>query len=117
MDMSAYVGSSFIKLGDVREGPRQETIANVQIGNFDRPELTFESGSVLSLNKTSVRILINAYGEDSRNWEGCALEVYFGRVGTKEGDKDAILVRPITPAKAPLPKKVAPDQAFDDEAF
>ena len=107
MDMSEYAGTSFLKLEDVRE-PRQEVIAERQPGNYDRPDLYFESGDVLSLNKTSVRTLIKSYGDDSRDWTGKTVELYAGEVDFKDGKTDAVLVRPISPptsdGKLPPPK-------------
>jgi len=116
MDMSEYCGSSYLKLEDVRE-PHTEIIADVQWGNFNRPDLIFESGNVLSANKTSCRVLAKAYGLDSEKWAGKAVKVYAGKVPMKDGESDAVLVEPITAptsdGKLPAPKK--PKADFSDE--
>jgi hypothetical protein len=119
MDMSEYIGSTFLKLEDVRE-PRTETITDCQRGNYDRPDLIFESGDVLSLNKTSVRTLIKAYGADSREWTGKQIELFAGQVDFKDGKTDAVLVRPISQptsdGKLPPPKPKANGSSdMDDE--
>ena len=106
MDMSEYCGSKFLKLDDVRE-PRIEVIADCRPGNFDRPDLTFESGDVLSANRTSCRALARAYGTDSQNWIGKTVKVYAGKVHTKDGDNDAVLIEPVSPP--PTPKLVEHD--------
>ena len=104
MRMSDYAGSDFVKYDDVAGNPRRETIASIKLGGYDRPEATFESGSLLSLNKTNVRTLIKAYGEDSRDWIGCTIELYGGRTEYKGETHDSVLVRPISPTRAAPPK-------------
>ena len=47
-------------------------------GKYDKPVATFESGAQFSLNMTNVSTLINAYGQDSRDWIGCTVELYIG---------------------------------------
>ena len=64
-DMRQFAGEAFIKVVDLSEGPRQETIAAVQSGNYDRPVLLFESGDKLALNATNTRVLVRAYA-----WQG-----------------------------------------------
>lgn len=116
MDMSEYAGGRFLKLDDVRE-PRREIINDVVPGNYERPDAWFESGNVLSLNKTSIRALIKAYGQDSRNWSGMEVELYAGQVDFKDGKTDAVLVKPISPAttdgKLPPPKSKSANGGSD----
>jgi hypothetical protein len=120
MDMSEYAGGSFLKLDDCRD-PRREIISEVMPGNYERPDAWFESGNVLSLNKTSVRELIKAYGQDSRDWTGKEVELYAGQVDFKDGKTDAVLVKPISPptsdGKLPPPKPKAANSGadFNDE--
>ena len=64
MDMRDYVGPSYIKVPDVVDAPRREKIAALQDGSFGK-ELKFESGDLLSLNKTNARTLVRAYGWES----------------------------------------------------
>lgn len=94
--------------------------------------LFFESGAKLSLNATSVGILINYIGDDFDTWSGHDIEVFAGEVDTKSGRADAVLVRvvgldtplplpklPPTPTAPTSPKKPAPKAAaradMDDE--
>jgi hypothetical protein len=98
--MSQYAGSNYLKLDDVRSGPRIEKIVRIQIGSYDRPEAVFESGNILSLNKTNVRTLIRALGEDERDWPGRKIELYLGKTKYQGQLTDSVLVRPINPPKA-----------------
>jgi hypothetical protein len=50
MDMRKYAGENFIRVDDVRDGPLPERIAAVKHGKFDRPDIVFEGGAILSLN-------------------------------------------------------------------
>jgi hypothetical protein len=101
--MSDYVGPTFVKVEHLRDGPRIETIADVKIGSYNRPEAVFASGDVLSLNQTNIRKLIESYGEDSRGWAGCQIELRIGPVRYEGQDIEAILVRPVTPSKEKTP--------------
>ena len=116
MDMTDYAGSSWLKLEDVRE-PRRAIITDCVKGNYERPDLIFESGDCVSLNKTSVRTLIKAYGADSREWTGKEVELYAGQVDFKDQKTDAVLVRPVSPptsdGKLPPPKPKATNGGAD----
>jgi hypothetical protein len=37
-DMSKYAGSAFLKLDDVRDGPRRGKIVQCSISEYDRPQ-------------------------------------------------------------------------------
>jgi actin-like ATPase involved in cell morphogenesis len=80
--------------------------------------LIFESGAVLTLNKTSSRILIRAYGKDAREWVGKTIKAYAGQVPFKDGMTDAALVETISPptsdGKLPPPQPKASNE-FEDE--
>ena len=108
----------FYKLEELHGGPAlRECIELVQVntaGKYgDRLELIFEpSGKKLSLNKTSVEVLIEAFGEETDNWPGRFVEIYAGEIDTKDGTQDAILVRaapdvPADPAVAAKAVKAA----------
>jgi hypothetical protein len=121
----------YIKLEDLHGGPPlRECIGLTQVntsGKYgDRLELTFEpSGKKLSLNKSSVEALIEAFGEETNNWLGRFVEVYAGEIETKDGMQDAVLVRgvPDVPADAGIAAKAAKAAAkarkasnsFDDD--
>ena len=109
MDMRQFAGSSFITVETLRDGPREEVIVSVAPGKYDKPVATFESGDQLTLNKTNVRTLINAYGEDSRDWVGCNIELSIGPAKYNGDQIESVVVKPISPSKplaarTPVPK-------------
>jgi hypothetical protein len=55
MDMRKYAGESFIRVDNVRNGSLQERIALVKEGKYERPDIVFESGDILTLNTTNAR--------------------------------------------------------------
>ena len=118
MDMSKYASAAgFIGVDDVKAG-QKETITDVKLGNFDKPVVEFESGAKLSLNKTNVRKLIEAFGEDSRDWTGCAVELSAGEINYQGASTRCVLVTPLVEADAlPKPaaaKKSSPTKTGDD---
>ena len=98
MHMIKYAGSTFIKVDDLASGTLRKTIAEVEEGKFEKPVITFEDGLKLSLNKTNVRTLIRAFGQDSNDWISRLVDLYAGTVSDKNGEPIAsVLVRPIKP--------------------
>ena len=61
MDMSKYMGSFFLKVEDVEEGPRRVRIVKIETGQYDKPVATFDDNSRLSLNVTNSRALGRAF--------------------------------------------------------
>jgi hypothetical protein len=80
MDMRKFCGETFIKIADVRDGPLQMQIAAVREGQYDKPNLIFETGEVLGLNATNSKILMRAYGPNSDDWIGKEIELFLGKV-------------------------------------
>jgi hypothetical protein len=116
MDISKFLGAGvFRKVADLKDGPINVTITNVQIGKFDKINLGFNDGSRLSCNTTNCRALARAYGTESDAWVGQEVELFVGLVEFQGREQEAILVRPVSPPleKKPAPKKLKPD--FDDE--
>jgi hypothetical protein len=116
MDMKRYAASRFIGVEDLRDGSRQEKIVSMELGKYDKPVATFESGDRLTLNKTNVSTLIHAYGPDGRDWVGCIIELSIGTAKYDGKEQETVVVRPISPpkpleAQTPAPKK--PD--LDDD--
>ena len=115
MDMRLFAGEHFLKVADLNDGTAQKTIAVVKSGKYDKPNIVFEDGDLLSLNVTNTRCLMRAYGGNSTDWVGKTIELYVGKVEIQDGDiKDAILVRPISPLLKPeqrtkLPPVPAPE--------
>jgi hypothetical protein len=120
MDMQQFAGSSFITVKTLRAGPRQEVIVSVEPGKYDKPVATFESGDKLSLNKTNVRALIDAYGEESRDWVGCIIELSIGPAKYNGDQIESVVAKPVSPPKplvasTPLPKQPTAKPDMDDD--
>jgi hypothetical protein len=118
MLMRKYAKTSYYKLDHVRGGPKLEVIKEVKDGKYDKPDLIFESGNILSANKTTVSALIDAFGDDSRSWADSAVEVYQGHTSDPNGNLvDCVLARRAPEAAAPLPnaKKADHDPDLDRE--
>jgi hypothetical protein len=116
MDMRQYAGESFIKVADVKNDPLKEQIAVIKNGKWDRPNLVFESGNLLSLNATNTRTLVRAYGPNGTDWIGKQIELYLGQVETKDGLADSVLVRPVSPPlKSAEQTKLAPVEAKPEQ--
>ena len=120
MDMRKYSRrSAYIKVDDVRDQPRDETIAHVKEGKFGKPDLTFESGKVFSINTSNTETLIAAYGADSDLWINKQIKLYPGSIHYQGEDHEAVLIKPITPPVQVKQKKEAKaaddDTPFDDE--
>jgi hypothetical protein len=115
VDMSKYMGSQFLKVAGVKEsGPFQAKIVDIEINEkFDKPEVKLDDGSVLSLNATNVGRLVRAYGANSNDWIGKAIELSVGEVEYQDKPVETILVKAVSPPvenKAP----VKPKRNFDD---
>jgi hypothetical protein len=115
MDMRRYCGESFIKIADVRSGPLRLRIAAVKEGQYERPNLVFETGEVLSLNATNNKILIRAYGLNSEDWIGKDIELFLGQVEYQKKMQEAVSVRPLSPTSKPVAQTKAPKTDFADE--
>jgi hypothetical protein len=97
MDMRKYSGSSFLKVDDLKDRPPlQARIAAVEIGQYDRPDITFESGKKLSVNATNNETLCDSYGWDSDNWVGHVIELSVVDGQYKGEPIKLIKVRPIS---------------------
>jgi hypothetical protein len=120
VDTRKYAGPTFIGLGDVNGGALREQIAVVNTGKYDKLNVVFESGDILSLNATNVKILQKAYGVDSDLWIGKDVELYGGEVEYQKKMQPSVLIRPISPplpseAKKAAIEKFDGDKDFDDE--
>ena len=96
MDMRKYASSAFIKLDDVQDRLRRETIVDVVEGKWDKPILKFASGAQFSLNKGNVATMIAEFGEDGDSWIGVTIELFAGKAEYDGDLKDSVLVRPVT---------------------
>jgi hypothetical protein len=110
------MGTSYFNVDDIAAGgPRQETILDVQIGNYGRPDLHFADGNRLSLNVTNTRTLGRAYGTDSKDWIDKIIELYVGEIETKDGKQNSVLIRPVSPTKILKPRSEPQSQAVDKD--
>jgi hypothetical protein len=120
MEMTQFAGSHYVKLDDVRtKPPPVRTIIGVEMGNYDRPQLRFEDGSLLSLNKTNTRALIKAFGDDSDAWIGHEVELRAGITQYQGQTTETILLRPVTPRKIAVKPALVPasDSLEEDIPF
>ena len=97
-NMRKYAASRFLKLDDVIDQPRHETIVEVTDGKWDKPVLKFESGAQFSLNKVNTGDMIEAYGDESDGWVGVTIELFAGEVKYGGDTTDAVRIRPVTPS-------------------
>ena len=115
MDMRKYSGKTFIKVDDVRGGPIQAKIAAVKEGQFDKPDLVFEDGDSFGLNATNTKMLIRAYGPESKNWIEKEIELFLGEIKYDGKLQEAVLVKPISPQIAAKQRTAAAEKLGDDE--
>ncbi len=80
-----------------------------------KPVLYFNKAQKgLVLNKTNARVIADAYGDDTANWEGKAVEVYPTQVEFKGKLVDGIRLRVAAEAK-PQPTAAPMADEFGDE--
>jgi hypothetical protein len=120
MDMRQYAGSMFVTVESLRDGPRQETIAAVGLGKFDRPTAAFKSGNQFSLNKSNTSTLIAAYGPNGQDWVGCTIELHVGTATFNNEERESVVVKPVTPpkpieARTPSPMQPPKKSDLDDD--
>jgi hypothetical protein len=116
--MSEYSGSAFVKINDLADGPERKTIANVEIGRYGRPILTFTDRSRLSVNVTNNKVLVRAFGDDDEVWVGQKIELYAGKTKYEDHETDSVLVRPFSPpAKARKPQSDSVGSMSDEIPF
>jgi hypothetical protein len=116
MDMKQFSGEAYIKVDDVRDGPLTMRIAAVKQGGFGRPDLVFQSGEIFSLNQTNNRILVRAYGDESKDWIVKQIQLALGKAKYKGELHDSVVVKPLDPPVekiTPIASKPASD--MDDE--
>jgi hypothetical protein len=117
MDMRKFSGEHFLKVDDVRNGSIQAQIAVVKQGKFEKADLVFESGDVLSLNATNNKILVRAYGPNSEDWLGKEVELFLGEAPYQGKPIESVQVRPLSPSLKPSEQTKTKDDGgggFDD---
>jgi len=83
---------------DVRDGPRQEKVADVSINEkFDAPVLHFESGDQFMLFPTNARTMNRAYTYESNKWLEQVVELSLGHYTDNKGEeKETVVLKPIS---------------------
>ena len=122
MKISAAFPSNYIKAADLDGKPRAlqiRTCVPEELGQGNdketKPVLYFEKAQKgLVLNKTNASVIADAYGDDTANWEGKAVEVYPTQVEFKGKLVDGIRLRVVPEAK-PQPAAAPMADEFDDE--
>ena len=116
MDLTKYASNKLSRPKTLESGPQRKTITVVEEGKFEKPVVTFEDGTRLSLNETNVSTLIAAFGRTDENWIGQKIELYAGTLRYNGSDNAAVLVRALTsPAAERTPKPQPPRDTMDDE--
>jgi hypothetical protein len=94
MDLNEYRGTKYIGADDLEGGPQTKTIANIELGQWDRPVLTFTDRSRLTLNATNVNRLIDIFGSaNSEDLVDEKIELFTGPVKVQGSEKTIVLVR------------------------
>lgn len=134
MDMKKYASKGFVNLEYIEaHGALDGIIEHVEIGQFDKPTITLNSGQKFSLNKTNTGILLRELGENSDMWLGQPIRLDVGEIKFQGNMQKAVVVEPLIdseseeakpapvekpkkPAKS-TPKSVQPDDPSDDIPF
>jgi hypothetical protein len=98
MDVREWIGGTFLKLEDMGATPIVLTIVDIAEGKYDKPDLTFNDGSKLSLNKTNGRAIVRAWGYETDDWIGQQVELSVGLTTYNGEEQKSILLVPITRA-------------------
>jgi hypothetical protein len=115
--MRKFSGTTFLKVDDVRDGPLQLQIAVINEGQYDKPDVVFETGETLSLNATNTRTLVRAYGPNSDDWIGKEVELKLGQIKYQGSLKDAVIVEPVSPPTEAAEKNAAAAKMNDEIPF
>jgi hypothetical protein len=107
-NMRKFAATEFAKVDDLRGG-REETIAEIVDGKFERPDIIFESGARMSLDGTITLTLCNGFGDSDEDWIGCVVYLFVGA----NRDQGVDMVIPIS---APIKKATSKEGKPPDEA-
>jgi hypothetical protein len=92
-DLRKYSGERYLKVEDVGDLHPKKTIAGVRENKkFEKLELIFKTGEVLSINATNTNTLLDHYGTNSDNLVDKEVELYVGPIKYNGTDHDVILV-------------------------
>ena len=108
MDISKYAGTAFIGLDDVREASMRGLVAWLEVGQYDKPVITFENGLRFSLNVSNVQRLMKDLGSETDDWIGETIELAIGQVKFKDGMVDSVIATVVPRAPGAAQKKLSP---------
>jgi len=108
VDMKGYAGKHFVKIDDVRDGSIEGTIVDISAGEYEKLNLTLDTGDCLSLNKTNTTRLVRAFGSDSDRAIGQMVRLFLGEIKYQGRMQEAVVLEPI---------KTAPDEEENAAAF
>lgn len=100
MDVSEWIGGTFLKPEDIGATSIALTIVDIAEGKWKKLDLTFNDGSKLSLNKTNLRAIARAWGCESDSWIDKEVELSVGLTTYNGEQQESILLKPISP---PIP--------------
>ena len=100
VDVRKYRGARYPKLADIEKSPIEDWILDVSEGEYGL-NLTFTNGATVTLNKTSVGNLADAWGNDSENWIAKGARAYAGDIPYKGDFKRGVVVVPVSPPIKP----------------
>jgi len=101
MDISKYIGTSFVKLANVeQQGPIEGSIAGITEGRYGL-NLVLESGDTINLNKTNARTLFKAWGKNTDNWIAKKVRAFAGELPYNGDTTRSVVLEPISPALKP----------------
>ena len=117
MDMKKYASKGFVNVEYIENhGPIEGTIENVELGQFDKPNITLDTGHRFSLNKTNVGTLMREFSEDSDTWLGQPISLSLGEIKFQGTMQTAVVVESLISkeGKGAKPKPEKPKADFDD---
>jgi hypothetical protein len=112
VDMKAFAGRRFVKVDDVRPGPIEGTIVDISEGDYEKLNLTLDTGDTLSLNKTNTTRLMRAFGTDSDRALGQMVRLLLGEVNYAGRMQETVVLEPIV---APDEVEKKPSGDMDDK--
>ena len=98
MDMSKFLGGNYLRKEDVDQRGTDLCISHVmeeEVGEDNKPCIHWTSNhKPMALNKTNTRILMAAFGNDSRDWAGKWVNVYNDLTVVFNGAVGGLRIRP-----------------------
>jgi hypothetical protein len=113
--MKGYAGKHFVKIDDVRDGPIEGTIVDISAGEYEKLNLTLDTGDCLSLNKTNTTRLVRAFGADSDRAIGQMVRLFLGEIKYQGRMQEAVVLEPIKTAQSDSPLNEVKEPSLQQE--